>query len=124
MITPSERTRRMLILWYALCEVREEIVERVRREIDVEDFDWLARERFEAALDENRRMFRALDESRLQAAHDAESASVRCTPEERSAARRLANELLEGELLAETAVDRLWSEGFPHDVSARGCIDG
>ncbi len=112
----GEQIRRALIFSHALWEARAEVVDRAEREVNRENCGWFERERFDAAMDEHRRALRALEEFRLQAAYDSEPVSVRCTPEERSAARRLAFGLFEGVLSAESAVDRLWSEGFPHDI--------
>jgi len=116
MISGGEQIRRAVIFSHALWEARAELVDRAEREVNREDLDWFKRERFDAAMEGHRRVLRALEEFRLQAAYDSEADSVKCTPEERSAARRLAFGILEGELSAESAADRLWSEGFPHDV--------
>ena len=124
MMSGGEQIRRALTFSHALWEARAELVDRAEREITREDLDWFERERFDAVMDEHRRVLRALEGFRLQAAYDSEPVSVRCTPEERSAARRLAFGLFEEGLSAESAVDRLWSEGFPHDVFGRSTSGG
>ena len=100
----------------AVKALREEIArlrrDRAEREIDRESLDWFQRERFDSEMKRRRRVLRAIEEMRLEAAYHAELVSVRCTPAERSEAYRLALEILEGEASAESAVDRLLSDGF------------
>ena len=93
------------------------IVDRFDRDVNPDDLDWFERERFEATMEDSRRVFRRLEEFRLQAAYDSEPVSVKCTAEERSAALHLAHEMFARRLSAENAVERLCSEGFPQDVS-------
>ncbi len=117
MISGGEQIRRLLVFYHALWEARKVVVDRAERTVNPEDLDWFERERFEATMDENRQMFRRLEEFRLQAAFNSEPVSVKCTSAKRSAALRLALGLFEGELSAERAVDQLCSESFPGDVS-------
>ena len=91
-------------------EAREVIVDRAECAVNPEDLDWFEREKFEATMEENHRLFRRLEVFRLQAALDSEPVSVKCTPKERSEALRLALALLEGKLPAESAVERFLSE--------------
>ena len=116
MIDGREQLRRLSIFIEAMWEAREAIVERFEHETDRDELDWFERERFDEALEENRRVFHRLEEFRLQAAYDSEPV-VKCTAKERSAAVRLALEMFEGGLSAETAVERVCGERFPHDTS-------
>ena len=117
MIDEQEKVRRVLLLSHALWDVRQELVDDAERQIDPENLDWFARERFDAALEENRRAFRALEEFRLRSAYDSESVSVSCTQVEQSSVRHLASGILTGELSGEDAMDQLWSDGFPLELS-------
>ena len=117
MISASELSRRLIIFMEALWEARERIFERTERETDREELDWFERERFDEDMDLHRHARRVREELDLQAAYDSEAVHVTCTNEERSEALRLAFAVLEGKLAAERGVDRLVSEGFPHDVS-------
>jgi hypothetical protein len=123
-ISKREELRRLLILLEALWEAREELFERSQREIDRENLDWFYREKFDAALEDHRRVLRAVEALRLQAAYDSEPVNVRCTALERSEAVRLALDILEGKLTPERGVERLLSEGFQHDDLATGDLDG
>ena len=123
MIGGDEQIRRMLIFFHALSDAREEFMDRAEREINRENLDWFQRERFDAIVDGQRRVFRRVEELRLEAAYRSEPVSVRCTPEERSEARRLAFEILEGKASAETAVDHILSDGFPRELFS-GSADG
>ena len=116
-MTGEEQIRRVLLFWHALWEAREEFVDRAERETDRESLDWFQRERFDASMEQHRRVIRAVHERRLDAAYREEPASVRCTPEERSEARRMARQILEEGASPEAAVDRLLSDAFPHEVS-------
>ena len=115
----DEQIRRLLVFFHALREARDVIVDRVERAVNPENLDWFERERFEATMEDSRRVFRRLEEFRLQAAYDSEPVSVKCTAEERSAACRLALDVLEGEVSAEAAVQRVLSERFPHEPRQR-----
>ena len=110
MISAEEQIRRVLVFSHALWEAREVIVDRAECAVNPEDLDWFEREKFEATMEENHRLFRRLEVFRLQAALDSEPVSVKCTPKERSEALRLALALLEGKLPAESAVERFLSE--------------
>ncbi len=123
MISGGEQIRRLLVFYHALREAHEEFVERAEHEIDRESLDWFQRERFDSAMERDRRVLRAVDEFRLEAAYRSEPVSVRCTPEERSEACRMALEVLEGKASAETAVDHLLSDGFPRELFS-GSVDG
>ncbi len=116
MISGGEELRRLLILAHALWEAEEELLNRFQREIDWENLDWLEREKFDTAMNKHRRLLRAHEEFNLGAAYNSEPVSITCTLEERSEALRLAFDVLEGSLTPERGVDRLLSEGFPHDV--------
>ena len=118
MIDGREKVRRVLLLSHALWDVRAELVENLERKIDPENLDWFARERFDAALEENRRAFRALEEFRLRSAYDSEAVSVSCTPVEQSSVRHLASAILTGELSSEDAVDQIWSDDFLREDDA------
>ena len=61
MISGGEQIRRLL-LFHALWEARKVVVDRAERTVNPEDLDWFERERFEATMDESRRMFRRLEE--------------------------------------------------------------
>ena len=116
MISGGEQIRRLLVFYHALREAHDEFVDRTEREIDRESLDWFQRERFDSAMERHRRVLRAVEEMRLEAAYHAEPVSVRCTPEERSEACRLALEILQRERSPESAVDRLLGDGFPREV--------
>ncbi len=124
MISGGEQIRRLLVFYHALREAHEEFVDRTECEIDRESLDWLQRERFDSAMERHRRVLRAVEEMRLEAAYHAEPIGVRCTPEERSEACRLALEIHQGERSAESAVDHLLSDGVPHDVSSESVEGG
>ncbi len=117
MISGGELSRRLIIFMEALWEAREKIFELSERGIDREELDWFERESFDEDMDRHRHALRVRGELDLQAAYDSEAVHVTCTNEERSEALRLAFDIFEGNVTPERGVDRLVSEGFPHDVS-------
>ena len=120
MIDDAERGRRAVLLSHAMWDVRWELFDAAERQIDPENMDWFTRETFQETLEENRRVFRAFEELSLQATHDSEHESAKCSPEERAAVHQLASGILTGELSSEDVLDEIWSDDFPREPASHG----
>ena len=77
MISGGEQIRRLLVFYHALREAHDEFVDRTEREIDRESLDWFQRERFDSAMERHRRVLRAVEEMRLEAAYRGISHDIR-----------------------------------------------